>query len=43
MDGALQAAPVEERDAALERVLFSIDRSYAATTGAMVAPGDLLD
>lgn len=41
MDGALQAAPIEERDAALERVLFSIDRSYAATSGAVVAPDDL--
>ncbi len=41
IDGALRGAGEADRAAALEQMLTSIDRSYAATTGAQTAPGDL--
>lgn len=42
VDGPMQSSTANERSAALERVLVAIDRSYAATTGAVVGPRDLL-
>lgn len=41
VEGPLQTVPAPERAEALEGVLASIDRSYAATTGATVDPHDL--
>ncbi len=41
-DGPLQGTTAKERTAALDRVLISIDRSYAATTGTTIGARDLL-
>ena len=43
IDGALRGATSADREAGLERILTSIDRSYAATTGASTGFGDLLE
>ncbi|RYJ06643.1 MAG: TetR/AcrR family transcriptional regulator [Actinomycetales bacterium] len=37
----LRDLPAEERELALDRVLAAIDRSYAATTGSVITPGDV--
>ncbi len=42
LDGPLSSELTDVREAALEQVLETIDRSYAATTGSSVTPGDLL-
>jgi len=41
IEGPLQGATRAERSAELDRILVAIDRSYAATTGAVVGPDDL--
>ena len=40
-DGPLALMPADERERELDRVLAAIDRSYAATTGSVVVPGDV--
>lgn len=40
-DGALRDSSGEARDAALDRVLVAIDRSYGASSGTPTRPGDL--
>jgi AcrR family transcriptional regulator len=41
LEGPLQGSRAAEREAALDHVLATIDRGYAATTGAVVRRGDL--
>lgn len=41
IEGPLRDAAASDRTAALDHVLQAIDRSYAATTGAVVGPDDL--
>lgn len=40
-DAPLRDTPPAERELALDRVLAAIDRSYAATTGSVIQPGDV--
>lgn len=41
VSGALGATTADDRDVALDRVLVAIDRSFAATSGAVADPEDL--
>lgn len=42
LDGPMRDVPAPDRDALLEHLIAAFDRSYAATTGTPIAPGDLV-